>query len=472
MAEDQELLAVAVSRYADSCGPELHVDCPFSRVIPDGGGLICGQECRQVVSDLVRPRAPALGDPSLPFDAQQVHLASLDITKSPTSAWPTAALLFSLKRAAIARNMSPAGVVKLRNVVDATSAVALLQERGINSEGLLRSAVWPLVTHAIDSTLFIANVRLMENNPIGPNLDRLIRIRNSVLDEVRSDAARDQTDGILVFRERLHNWLCQAEPTDGFSWALPDELPVVSPISPVIDDSEYVWLLDRYSETYLDKWNQQSLRLEFRYLREGYRPQQIPHSLLNERELTLTAVSVELASTLTHSSGTDIRARSALVDRALEAIQDGRRDLAATMFAAVKEMEPADPEWANNHGFCLIPDDPFTALRSLLEARRLGRADLVLSANLALTYLRLEEPELALRECESSREKGWSQRQTAFLWDLASLEAEGEGPLIISIESVSSYLATIAIRAALEMNKPEIEAIWVEEKAKQDSPRA
>lgn len=471
MAEDQELLAVAVSRFADSCGPALHVDCPFSRASPDGGGLVCGKECRQVVSNLVRPRAPALGDPSLPFDAQQVHLASLDTTNSPTSAWPIAALLFSLKRAAKARNMSPTGVVNLRNVVDATSAIALLQERGINSEGLLRSAVWPLVTHAIDSTLFFANVRLRENYPIGSNLDRLRRIRNSVLDEVRSNASRDQFDGHRIFRERLHNWLCQADPTDGFSWALPDNLPVVRLVSPEIDDPEYVWLLDRYSETYLDKWNQQSLRLEFRYLREGYRPQQIPQGVLKERELTLTAVSVELASTLVHSSGTDIRARAALLDRAVEAIQDGRRDLAATMFAVVKEMEPTDPEWANNHGFCLIPDDPFTALGSLLEARRLGRADQVLSANLALTYLLIEEPELALKECETSRERGWLERHPAFLWDFVSLEAEGEGPLMVSIESVSSYLANIAIRAAIELNKPDIEAIWVEEKARQDSPR-
>ncbi len=448
MAEDRDLLAVAVSRYADTCGPSLHVDCPYSH--DDGAGLICGQECRQIVADLVRPRVQQFENSLLPFDAQQALHSSVGITQSPTVAWSTTALLFRLKQVALSRTVHPMSGLIRRNVVDATSALAVLEERGVDSQALLVEAVWPLVARAIDLTVSLAGLRFSNMMRIDDRFRSLLELRNSIIPMDPELVSQESMMGSKLFRGRVESWLQSADVEAAFSWALPHDLPQVDALPAHAEASEFGWLLDRFSETYLDKWSKESLAFEFRLLNEGFKPAFIPHSVLSERKLNRGEVAQELASRSMDPFNVDIETRTALTERALEAIQDGRRDLAATVFASVREMEPASQEWANNHGFCLIPDNHPDALKALLESRRLGRRDTILAANIALTHLLLGDPQSALTECENVLESGLHPKLVAYLWNVDSLEKE---PEIDPGGSVAVYVCDIAIRSAQQLGQ-------------------
>lgn len=52
MSEADRMVMVAISRYADSCPPSLHPDCPFAE--GSLGDLSCERQCRTLVNNLVK----------------------------------------------------------------------------------------------------------------------------------------------------------------------------------------------------------------------------------------------------------------------------------------------------------------------------------------------------------------------------------------------------------------------------------
>ncbi len=92
-----------------------------------------------------------------------------------------------------------------------------------------------------------------------------------------------------------------------------------------------------------------------------------------------------------------------------------------------------------------VPDDASSALRALLDARKLGREDALLGANTALAYLLLDDPVSALSECEHAHELGLSQGRSAYLWVLEDLaNSFGLAPNL----SIALNVCDIAISAS------------------------
>src|SRR5262245_37664497 len=97
-SSESDLIVVSLVRYADSCVPtRRHSDCPFA--VEQHGLLTCREECRGVITSLLRR---GHGDPtpgSHAFDARQLRLSEPD--GAPDILWHASSLLQAVVDAAL-----------------------------------------------------------------------------------------------------------------------------------------------------------------------------------------------------------------------------------------------------------------------------------------------------------------------------------------------------------------------------------
>lgn len=126
------------------------------------------------------------------------------------------------------------------------------------------------------------------------------------------------------------------------------------------------WLVDRFTQTYLHNWSLLSLEREYGMLR-GRAEVVIGRKVLQERVLRLDRVAIALAdASIDRGTSSKIRVLSALIEQAVELLEEGERTAAAALFEAARAFSPGDPVIRNNYAFCILLDRPEEA-RLLLE---------------------------------------------------------------------------------------------------------
>ena len=143
----------------------------------------------------------------------------------------------------------------------------------------------------------------------------------------------------------------------------------------------YRWLVDRFTNTYIDDWHIESLHLELQWL-EGTANPGCSIEIMDERKVnptSLNAVIARLAASKLPQrrqpagSADAVQSLAHKVDPHARAyLAEGRRREAAALYEFVTKEDPGDAWALNNLGFCQIPDSPERALANLERAARLG----------------------------------------------------------------------------------------------------
>lgn len=389
------------------------------------------------------------------FDAKEALLIAQGMNASPTPLWSTTALLMTLSQVIKSQPYESDGTLVLIRQIDGTSAFAFLGQRGVDALSLLQHGFGKLLLLTIDSSLAIDE--LEGNTPSAGSGDIFYewqRLRRSVL-EGRPPVDKHELRLSPAFRERIAPWLTSSTIDDVLRWTPPAELPPAAERQPESDGKEFLWFVERFTKTYLSDWADESLALEYRYVLENWRPMHLPSELLLERDIKAEKVCHEISTRAVHGRSTDPVAQLVLVERALEAIREQRRDVAAAIFTAARTIEPNDASLANNHGFCLIPDEPAKAISVLAEARSLGSDNLLNFANTAAAYLVLGDPKGALQVCDEARAFGLTKTHVAWLW---CLPIEGE-PAVSEVRP-ATYICDLAIAAATSLGDEPLAESW------------
>lgn len=346
------------------------------------------------------------------------------------------------------------GRLVLNRHVDGTSAFAFLGQRGVDPRNLLQHGFGELLLLTIDSTLAIDELEGGTPSATATVFSEWRRLRREV---TKGQPAGEQELRLSkTFRQRLTRWTAETSLSDILSWAPPSELN--GPAEPRLDadHKEFLWFVERFTKTYLTDWSDESLALEYRYVLEQWRPEHFPSELLLERDVAQEKVCREISSRAVHGKTTDPLAQLVLVERALEAIREQKRDVAAAIFTAARTLDPNDPSLANNLGFCLIPDEPVRAIQVLSEARSLGQSDLLNFANTAAAHAVMGDPEGALAVCEAALAFGLTTKaHVAWLWTLPL----GEDPTVLESEP-AAYICDLAVAAASSLGNEPLAESW------------
>lgn len=388
------------------------------------------------------------------FDAAEALLIARGKSHSPTSQWSTAALLMTLVRVVRSQPYRPDGSPVLARQVDGTSAFAFLGQRGVDPRRLMVHGFGSQLLLAIDSSLGLAD--LEGTLSTGGNRQVLIAWQH-LRREIVGNRASDETPLTLskTFRDHLRPWLATNEISDLLDWVPPSEGLELSGSEALPESQEYAWFVERFTKTYLTEWTDASLALEYRYVLEGWHPQSLPSELLLERELGAAKVCHEISRRTVHGRPRDHEAKNALVERALEAIDKQRRDIAAAIFTSARTLDPDDAMIANNLGFCMIPDQPGEAIKVLAEARALGEQGLLNIANLAAAHYLLGDFQGALSACSDALEIGLEESDSAWLWPIPLPDE----PTVVQA-GVAAYICDIALLAASGSGDMQIGEAW------------
>jgi hypothetical protein len=161
--------------------------------------------------------------------------------------------------------------------------------------------------------------------------------------------------------------------------------------------TQYRWIVDRFSVTFIRDWATPSLHSEFAWAR-GLIPPPCAPALMAERDVSHAQLAEEIALRTVQPSTREFR-HSPLAAQlhvwAKNLLGLGRYTTAAALFEFAATFDPEDPHIYNNSGFCLIPADSEMALERLIRAGNLGytpRAILIyniMCANVALGRVRV-----------------------------------------------------------------------------------
>lgn len=405
------------------------------------------------MTNLLRPSTADLRERN--FDASEALLIAQGMNPSPTSQWSTTALLMTLKDVVRSQPYHSDGTLVLARHVDGTSAFAFLGQRGVDPASLLQHGFGSLLLLTIDSTLAINEFEGDTASSDDPHhLTEWQRLRRGVLEE--RIPVEHELRLSKAFRERLQPWMADTEISEILRWTPPPaEMPESVEPQAGADYKEFLWFVERFTQTYLTDWTDDSLALEYRYVLEQWRPQYLPSELLLERDIRAEKVCREISSRTVHGRPTDPVAQLVLVERALEAIREQRRDVAAAIFTAARTLDPNDASLANNLGFCLIPDEPRRAIEVLAEARALGRTDLLNFANTAAAHFVLGDLKGALEACDEARTFGLKKTHIAWLWALPM-----QGELTVYESAPAVYICDLAIVAASNLGDEPLAEAW------------
>ena len=203
----------------------------------------------------------------------------------------------------------------------------------------------------VDGNLGVA----ASDEPLEAQGERVISVLSSIMDWAHT-----------VDTQALLNWFPPVDPPTKES----------RPSGPPDDDG--VWIVSRFTTTYLHQWPIQALRKEWLYLHGQHSPPCSPLEM-NAREVPEADLAKQMADRLakqpSSQPGPSTQLAHMLVLPAVSFLNEGRRVEASALFEAAVHHNPGNPDALNNLGFCLLPDDPERAHKYLEKAARTGRGD-------------------------------------------------------------------------------------------------
>ncbi len=477
----REILLRGLRSYSDNCeAPYLTPGCPFGVDIADGTRG-CAEECIELISSLGapphvdeevpvgqgmrlrrrrRPRPRRGPDPSMrAFDAAEIYLN--DEATRELEAWSPVSLLYHLRNLlGTPPPIDPESAEHRK--ADIHRIIEILDERGIPFDSILRGAFSAGIGVMIG---VVAGLRGL--GPITPHQDLpdhidSISVRWADVLGVVGDSSRDDwARSIVTCIERAVSWVLTAPLNELIDWwpadgVVPDALPNTLSKLPSIDR----WIADRFLATYLEHWAPESLLAEWEWI-HGNRDCPIPAAAMRTRRIDPNRVAAQIADNALSNRSTQLSsvAKAQYQSLAMELLEQGRPDAAAGVFEAVLALEPLDADAHNNLGFCLMPDAPADALRSLEKAAELGyEPPVVNSANRVVMLSRLGRLAAAHDLADQAyRAAIGSTPPTAYLWNLESLDST---PNVDFVKDVTEYLVGIGVAIARRVKDDQLEVLW------------
>ena len=464
---EREIFLRALREYSESCEqPALIADCPFSVDTDDPRVRGCGEECMDLLGKykaprpseevalghgfsirrVRRPRARRLQRGAKPYDAREVYLQ--DQANGPPARWRLASILVGLIEAV--ETVPPADTSQaIKRMARIDELIRLAAGRGIDFE----TQVLPTLRRRIAVAVF-TNLLLHQHG------DTSFSSKSgsswfSWVDSHLGVSASDQPSGVqgehgaLVLTSILQ-WAHTVDTQALLNWFPPDDSPSkTGPSGPADEDG--VWIIERFTATYLHQWSEQSLRKEWLYLHGQHAPPCSPLEM-SAREMSETDLAKQIAERFVEDSSsrqvTSAQLAHMLVEPAVSFLNEGRRVEASALFEAAVHHNPDSPDALNNLGFCLLPDDPERALEYLEKATQAGHGDRqLIDANriLVLTVLRRRTSALDLATTYLQQYEDSPPRPSdAWLWDMDSV-LQGNDPELIETRDLSAYVATLLV---------------------------
>jgi hypothetical protein len=414
--DSDDLVIVSLLRYADSCDPaSRHNDCPFA--VERDGRLTCNEECRGVITSLLRRgRArPTSGDQA--FDARQLRLS--ESAGAPDIYWHTASLLQVLESVARTCPLLRDGSFNLRRFVDATSALGALGSRGFDPDHIVRRGLARIVKLGLAAWLKRLSMNSDDPRRHWEHVDRWQAFFGEGISGWPS--SEDYIGAIMTgpIAQLLDSWIESAPIEDLLLWTPPNAPMESNSRDSTDEDVEiWTWILERFTQTYLEDWSLASLKREYSFMRGSWSPQ-FPVELLADRVVTREAVTAALADrALLTDDNVDPSTMVSFTDQALVLLADGQRNVAAALFDAVRALKPRDLAAQNNYAFCILIDRPQEAKALLTDALSRGIGNPAVTwCNLALAESLLRNNVSALNACEQAYKAARDDHDHGvFLW--------------------------------------------------------
>lgn len=458
-AEERDLFLVALRSFSETCeAPGLHPSCPFSEEV-EPGLRGCGEECMDLlgrhkaplpstVIDLgdgmsivrqVRPRVRRVLQPEgKAFDAQEIYLD--DQAKGQPTGWRLTSLLRGFEERVLEPPPDDPDHAEAR-LNEICRLASLLESRGIEVEPHVGPRLRHRVFEAMMSHLAPALVA-EHDSPKSHAARRWLELLSGTIDPdalpEESASTRQPLFSQVVWT--VAGWAQTAELDHLYSWTPPARVAEEPHQEMVARDpahSDGLWIVDRFSATYLADWPTESLRKEWLYLHGRIEPP-CPSSEMRTREVDETELAKVMADRLTQSPASSTTALTPrLVQPAVAFLTEGRRSEAAALFEAVLRLEPSNGDAINNLGFCLLPDEP---------ARAVDLFDQALSQDLPAEQLTLLNRALALLALGRRPEiltphsrDGEAASGTSWLWDVESVLSADREPELIECTDLNEY---------------------------------
>ena len=453
----------ALREYSENCEPpELTPDCPFAiKVKPGEWG--CGEECMDLLArhgapgpseeieigeDFVarrmrRPRARRVRNPvAKAYDAREIYLIDKGI--GPPSAWRLASVLTGLIE--LIQKPPPAEAFQAtQRLVDIDELIRCAESKGLDLDRHLLFHLRFCTASAVFHQLVA-----QRDNESGPFTDSARQGWLALADEhLKSDRSGEAVKPLSSAYNGLFaavtSWARTAPKDDLFEWVAPSALATDRSAPPPTESVEDgLWIIQRFTKTYLNRWSLHALRNEWRYLHGQY------PSPCDPRDMRVRHVSAEelaplMADRLANERDPHAELTDMLVAPALTFLKDGRRTEAAALFEASLSHDHNSPHTLNNLGFCLLPDDPAQALRHLDAALETGQADVELTnANRLVALILLgrwtSACDLAMSHLTGHADSG--PRPSVWLWEIESI-LDGTSPRIRDCDNIGSYVAAL-----------------------------
>lgn len=442
----KQLLYRALAEFSDTCDlPALTPSCPFFQRQPNGDP-ICGEECKDILGDelshAVEPHTLTLGadlaatrGPRRPrprrgpakeqvsFDARQIYLTARD---RDVSSWGMTSLINGLRYQLGWMSRDADDPPRIDR---ATEIMQVLEHRGVDPaavvrQGLFRyissSVIWHIINALPKGSDDLGWVALIRE--IAPDFDHIVANAEAELDRV-----------IDMVEPYLSAWILRADIEDLLEHrvrASAAELRRHWETDLPPRDFDTVWLVDRFTKTYMENWGRRSLQREWRYIHSQH-PAPCPPADMRERVVDVKSLAVllaEIGSRHIEDQGNQSATGSKkliqveqFLPLAVEALKRGDRDEAASIYRMLFAVRPDDHDVVNNLGFCILPDQPAEAVRYLEKATETASP----GPHLAMTYLNLALARYVLSDIAGARTALAHSREHntegffCYMWDIS-----------------------------------------------------
>lgn len=177
----------------------------------------------------------------------------------------------------------------------------------------------------------------------------------------------------------------------------------------------------------------------------------VGQGVLLERVLPLERVAQAIAdASIDRRSDSDPQVLSALIEQAVELLQEGERTAAAALFEAARAFSPDDPVIRNNYAFCILLDRPAEAKSILNEALDSGvSSPEVTLCNLMLAHHLLGDNAAALEIAANAYTATDGPPTRAYLWDLGA-----DDQWVVGHLSPREWIVRTAMRIEGQLGSP------------------
>lgn len=419
-----------ISRMTAACAESGHATCPDS------------SDCHALLNEVEALRqqieAAAYYDNSVPYQEREKF--------EPNVSWPAAALVRCIETYMA---QPPWGEEAFRRSVWLTSAIARLGEKGLYADAVVRTCVAPALKRRLAfhiATAWHTGLSLSRAEMIIPSVLEPWLLTFEELTHLDPDGDRvPALEEVLVkastgdFNQFIDEWIANTAISHIIAWRLDGALKVeVLPSDVVLPGGATAtrWVFDRFSQTYMDDWQEESLAWELSYAQSPEATAKragIPLTLLEERP-TASVLAVE-AIVRRHTDSTGIVTSTAFAGVDIQEIQEqivflataGDIKQAQDLARAATEKTPHHTQLRNAFAFTLIPSDP-AAARSHFEGT--SEVENPLPAFNIVACLLVEEKIEEAQALISALRITTSQSVRAWLWSPHYLLKQPESTVI------------------------------------------